>query len=66
MRKDYQNLHGMINLVPIKVTLLKQGTFHEYKNTKRSEGLDIAFFRPRHINPSETDLDKLLEISASL
>ncbi|OGN87928.1 MAG: hypothetical protein A2158_05570 [Chloroflexi bacterium RBG_13_46_14] len=66
MRKDDRNLKGMINLVPIKVTLLKQGTFHEYMRIKQSEGFEIAFLKPHHINPSDAVLDDLLTISASL
>jgi len=66
MRKDYQNLKEMIDLVPLKVTLLNQGTFHEYMKIKQSEGFEIAHLNPHHINPSDTVLNDLLTISASL
>ncbi|HEY96346.1 MAG TPA: GH3 auxin-responsive promoter family protein [Dehalococcoidia bacterium] len=65
-RKDYQDSKELLGFIPIKVTLLKQGTFHEYARIKQSEGFDIIHLKPNHINPSETVLNALLEISASL
>lgn len=66
MRKDHQNFNEMKDLIPIKVTLLNQGTFHEYMKRKLSEGFEIAHLKPRHINPSDTVVNDLLTISASL
>jgi phenylacetate-coenzyme A ligase PaaK-like adenylate-forming protein len=65
-RKDCQDFEEIINLIPIKVTLLKQGTFHEYMKTIQSEGFEITHRRSYHINPSDTVLNDLLNISASL
>jgi phenylacetate-coenzyme A ligase PaaK-like adenylate-forming protein len=65
-RKDYQGFKEIINLIPIKVTLLKQGTFQRYMKTIQSEGFEIAYCKLHHINPSDTVLNDLLKISASL
>ena len=66
MRNDFQYLKEVVDFVPIKVTLLNRGTFHEYRKTKQSEGLGVAYFKPHHMNPSDTVLNDLLTISASL
>ena len=66
MGRDYHNFNEMIDLIPIEVTLLNQGTFHEYTKRKQSEGFEITRLKPHHINPSDTELNDLLTISASL
>ncbi|MBN2076210.1 MAG: GH3 auxin-responsive promoter family protein [Dehalococcoidales bacterium] len=66
MSKDYPNFKEMTGLMLIKVTLLNQGTFHHYMTIKQSEGFETAQLKPHHINPSDTVLNDLLEISASL
>jgi hypothetical protein len=65
-RKEYQRFREMTGFIPIKVTLFNRGTFQEYRAIKQSEGLEFARLKPHHINPSDTVLNDLLEISASL
>ena len=66
IRKDHQTFKDIISLIPIKVTLLNQGTFHEYMITKQSEGFETTRLKPHHINPSDAVLNDLLAVSASL
>jgi phenylacetate-coenzyme A ligase PaaK-like adenylate-forming protein len=65
-RKEYQNFREMTGFIPIKVTLFNRGTFQEYRAIKQSEGFEFAQLKPHHVNPSDTVLNELLEISASL
>ena len=44
---------------PIKVTLLPEGTFANYKNQRLAEGFELAHLKPPHINPSEKVLSLL-------
>ncbi|UCC17063.1 MAG: GH3 auxin-responsive promoter family protein, partial [Dehalococcoidales bacterium] len=66
IKNDYKKLKEIINRVPVKVTLLKQGTFHEYMKIKQAEGYEIAHLRRHHINPSDSVVNDLLRISTSL
>ncbi|MDD5287879.1 MAG: GH3 auxin-responsive promoter family protein [Dehalococcoidales bacterium] len=66
MRKDYRDLRSMIGMTPIKVTLLNSGTFREYTRKKQEAGFDIAHLKPLHINPSDTMISDLLQISDRL
>ena len=66
VRKENQSFRETTGLIPIKVTLFNRGTFREYRAIKQSEGFEFARLGPRHINPSDSVLSDLLEISASL
>jgi hypothetical protein len=52
----YGNLEAVLNTMPIKVTLLPAGAFTNYINFRRSQGADLAHLKPRHINPSDSEL----------
>jgi phenylacetate-coenzyme A ligase PaaK-like adenylate-forming protein len=65
-RKDFQNFKEIIDLIPVKVTLLNQGTFQEYMKRKPSEGFEDTYLTTHHINPSDAVIDDLLKISTSL
>jgi hypothetical protein len=60
---DLENILGdvdsVLDLRPIEVTLLPQGTFANYIAQRRDEGVDLAHLKPRHINPSERELSLL-------
>lgn len=55
---DYRNLEIILGQKPIKVTLLKSGTWNEYKKIYKA-------FLPT-INPPCSEIERLLEISQSL
>ncbi len=51
---DYKDLKRILGMDPLKITILKCGTFHEYF---RQTGKQL-----RHINPNSYDIKELLEI----
>jgi phenylacetate-coenzyme A ligase PaaK-like adenylate-forming protein len=58
--KDLASLESLINFKPIKVTLLANGAFSNYKEQKMAEGAELSQLKPRHINPSEKALSLLM------
>jgi len=52
----YSGLESMLDLNPIKVTLLPESAFANYIDQRRAEGADLAHLKPRHINPSDAEL----------
>ncbi|MBM4447269.1 MAG: GH3 auxin-responsive promoter family protein [Chloroflexi bacterium] len=55
----YGNLARTGDSNPIEVTLLPEGAFDNYIAQRRAEGADLAHLKPRHINPSDTELSLL-------
>lgn len=56
-QNEVANLERLVNLRPLKVTLLKPGAFANYTKQRQKEGADLAHLKPPHINPK----DKMLE-----
>ena len=59
---DYALLENMLNLKPLKVTILPQGTFQAYIEKQRAAGADLAHLKPPHVNPTEGQLSTLLTL----
>jgi hypothetical protein len=55
----YGSLARVLDPIPIEVTLLPVGAFDNYIAKRRAEGADLAHLKPRHINPSDAELDVL-------
>jgi GH3 auxin-responsive promoter len=55
----YSGAESMLELNPINVTLLPEGAFTNYIARRRAEGADLAHLKPRHINPSDSELSLL-------
>jgi hypothetical protein len=55
----YGNMEAVLNTMPIKVTLLPEGAFTNYMNFRRAQGADLAHLKPRHINPSDKEIEML-------
>lgn len=55
----YGDVEGLLNTMPIEVTVLPQGAFENYINLRREQGADLAHLKPRHIGPSEKELSVL-------
>jgi hypothetical protein len=53
------DVDSVLDLKPIKVTLLPEGAFTNYIAQRRAEGADLAHLKPRHISPSEKELSLL-------
>lgn len=60
---DYKDVNRYLGLQPVRVTLLSPGTFDRYTTSKKELGYDLAHLKPRHINPSDTDIECLCELS---
>jgi len=55
----YGNMEDILHTMPIKVTLLPAGAFANYINLRRSQGADLAHLKPRHLNPSDKEVEIL-------
>ncbi len=61
---DYRDIEGWLGQKnAIRVTLLPQGTFARFYETRVTEGAPIAQLRPQHINPDENSVTRLLQLS---
>lgn len=63
--KDYRDLNSLLDLRPVKVTLLSQGTFQRYYEEKREQGADLSHLKPPHIAQSDEVIQELLRLSQS-
>lgn len=61
--KDYRDLNSLLDLRPVKVTLLSQGTFQRYYEEKRKQGADLSHLKPPHITQSDDVIQELLRLS---
>jgi len=59
----YNDMDTMLELRPLKATLLSKGTFDRYLQEKRAAGYDLAHLKPRHINPTEAMINDLLRLN---
>ncbi len=57
---NYWELHETLNLNPVRVTLLSSGTFQRYTEEKTEQGADLAHLKPAHVNPPESEVQRLL------
>jgi len=60
---DYKDIDAYLKLQPVRVTLLLPGTFERYTEERKGEGADLAHLKPTHVNPPETIIKRLLELS---
>ena len=60
---DYTDVNRYLGLQPVKVTLLSPGTFDRYTMEKKQQGYDLAHLKPRHINPSDAEIESLCKLS---
>jgi len=56
---DYADLQNILNMKPVIITLLKNGSFLNFIAKRMAEGADLAHLKPRHINPSDEVLTVL-------
>ncbi len=57
--RDIESLENLIDFKPIKVTILPNGVFSDYKVRQQSEGSTLVHLKPPHINPSDKVLTQL-------
>jgi len=62
----YQELESILNLYPLRVTLLSPGTLQRFFEWKKSGGADLAHLKPQHIQPPDEVIEKLLQFSKEI
>lgn len=60
---NYNDLENMLDIKPLKVTLLSTGTFQRYYDEKHKAGFDLARLRPKHMNASDNDMKDILRLN---
>jgi protein-S-isoprenylcysteine O-methyltransferase Ste14 len=60
---DYANLEALLSMKPIRVTILPQGSFHNYSAKQQALGTSIGKLKPPHLNPSEQVMASLMKQS---
>lgn len=60
---DYNDVEKMLQLKPLRLTILSPGTFQRYMLKQQKEGADLGHIKPRRMNPSDKDIGDLLELS---
>jgi phenylacetate-coenzyme A ligase PaaK-like adenylate-forming protein len=58
----YADYESLIEIQPLRVTLLAPGSYRAYMMEKQATGADLAHLKPPHMNVSEEDLELLLQI----
>jgi hypothetical protein len=60
---DYNDMKEILNIEPVFVTLLPDGSFDAYMKSKVEAGADLAHLKPPHMKPSEDILNTLERVS---
>jgi len=60
---DYKDIDRYLELQPVRITPLSIGAFQKYIEERVKEGADPAHLKLAHINPAETVIKRLLELS---
>jgi hypothetical protein len=63
---EFGGLDEILGRNPIKISLLKPGSFEAYMKQKQQEGADLAHIKPLHMQPSDQVMQRLLEYEGSL
>ncbi len=61
---NYADLEKMLEIQPLRVTLLPVGTFQRYYDEKRKAGYDLARLRPKHMNPADSAIQDIIRLSS--
>ncbi|NOZ73187.1 MAG: GH3 auxin-responsive promoter family protein [Chloroflexi bacterium] len=59
----YADLEDMLEIVPLKVTILSKGSFTAFYLERQAEGADLAHLKPPHMNASDKIINDLLRLS---
>jgi hypothetical protein len=62
----YADLESMLEVNPLRLTLLKPGAFRAYALEKQAQGADLGHLKPAHMNVSDATIATLLRLSASI
>jgi hypothetical protein len=62
---EFDSLKEILGRNPVRISLLKPGTFDSYMKQRQKEGADLAHIKPTHMQPSDQVMKRLLEIESS-
>jgi hypothetical protein len=53
-------MENMLEVFPLRITLLAPGSFQRYLDEKRKEGVNLAQLKPPHMNALDTVIRSLV------
>jgi hypothetical protein len=59
---DYADLIKILEVDPLRLTILPKGSFQRYLETKKKAGFDLAHLKPPHMNASDKVIETLLQL----
>ncbi|NOX60651.1 MAG: GH3 auxin-responsive promoter family protein [Chloroflexi bacterium] len=62
----YADMEDMLEVRPLRLTLLSPGTFHAYFLERQAAGADLGHLKPPHMNPNDKIVADLLRLSQSV
>jgi hypothetical protein len=62
----YSDLESMLEIRPMRVTLLAPGTFDRLYTERHERGMELADLQPPRVNPDQESIKDLLRLSALL
>jgi hypothetical protein len=66
LSSEFSSLDEILGYNPIRISLLKAGSFDAYIKQKQQEGADLAHIKPPHMQPSDQIMKRLFELEGSL
>ncbi len=60
---DHKDMRTMLEVHPLRITLLSPGTLARYQEQKLSEGADLGHLKPNHMSPADSVVRDLLRHS---
>ncbi len=63
INKDYNDLEKMLNLKPLRITVIPSGGFQHYYEERKKKGAELAHLKPPHMNASDSVIKNLLKIA---
>ncbi|MBW1642605.1 MAG: GH3 auxin-responsive promoter family protein [Deltaproteobacteria bacterium] len=60
---NFTDLENLLEIRPLKATLLSEGTFQRYYDEKVKAGYDLARLKPKHMNVSDDVIQELMRLS---
>jgi len=59
---DYNDIDRYFSTNPVRTTLIAEGSFARYSLAKIREGANLAWLKPKHIEPPRESLNQLLDM----
>jgi hypothetical protein len=66
LSSEFGSLSAILGYNPLRVSLLRPGSFESYMKQKQLEGADLAHIKPPHMQPSDRVMKQLFEQERSL